>query len=177
MAEPIGRGASHRLHGGLLLVWRYLPLAARRLAIRILYPRVPIGAVAIVRDDAGRVLLVRQTYHRGGERWAAPGGWLARGETPRQAAARETFEETGLRVAVGRVLAIGSGPYHELSLAFECRVVGDSGFQPGAETDRVGYFAPSDLPVMTADTRRLVEEALNAQERWTETVGQHVART
>ena len=52
-------------------VWRYLPLSCRRVAIRILYPRFPVGAVAIVCDAAGRVLLVRQTYHRGGERWGA----------------------------------------------------------------------------------------------------------
>jgi ADP-ribose pyrophosphatase YjhB (NUDIX family) len=152
-------GQGHRL---LLVIWRYLPLTARRFAIRVLYPRFPIGAVAIIRDDAGRVLLVRQTYHRAGVRWAAPGGWLAHGETPREAAARETFEETGLRVTVGRVLEIGSGPYREVSLAFECRVIGDTGFRASHETDRMGYFSPSALPPMTAETRHLLERALAA---------------
>lgn len=150
-------GQGHRL---LLVIWRYLPLTARRVAIRVLYPRFPIGAVAIIRDGAGRILLVRQTYHRAGVRWAAPGGWLAHGESPRQAAARETFEETGLRVTVGRVLEIGTGPYREVSLAFECRVVGDDGFRTSHETDRIGYFAPADLPPMTAETRWLLERAL-----------------
>jgi ADP-ribose pyrophosphatase YjhB (NUDIX family) len=153
-------GQGHRL---LLVIWRYLPLTARRFAIRVLYPRFPIGAVAIIRDEAGRVLLVRQTYHRAGVRWAAPGGWLAHGETPREAAARETFEETGLRVTVGRVLEIGSGPYREVSLAFECGVIGDTGFSPSYETDRMGYFSPSALPPMTVETRRLLERALAAQ--------------
>jgi ADP-ribose pyrophosphatase YjhB (NUDIX family) len=156
-------GYGHRI---LLMVWRYLPLSARRLAIRILYPRFPIGAVAIVRDVGGRVLLVRQTYHREGIRWAAPGGWLAHGETPREAAARETYEETGLRVTPGRVLDIGGGPYGEISLAFECTVVGDTGFRPSHETDRIGYFLPSDLPPMTAETRRLLERALAVQAGW-----------
>ncbi|MFN8632266.1 MAG: NUDIX domain-containing protein [Chloroflexota bacterium] len=154
-------GNGHRV---LLLIWRYLPMSARRLAIRILYPRFPIGAVAIVRDADGRVLLVRQTYHREGVRWAAPGGWLARGENPRQAAARETFEETGLEIVAGRVLDIGSGPYGEISMAFACTVLRDTGFRPSHETDRIGYFAPAGLPAMTADTRRLVERALEAQE-------------
>ena len=152
-------GHGHRL---LLVIWRYLPLTARRFAIRVLYPRFPIGAVAIVRDDGGRILLVRQTYHRAGVRWAAPGGWLAHGETPREAAARETFEETGLRVTVGRVLEIGSGPYREVSLAFECRVIGDTGFRASHETDRMGYFSPSALPPMTVETRHLLERALAA---------------
>jgi ADP-ribose pyrophosphatase YjhB (NUDIX family) len=153
-------GEGHRL---LLVIWRYLPLAARRFAIRLLYPRFPIGAVAIVRDADGRVLLVRQTYHRAGARWGAPGGWLAHRETPRQAAARETFEETGLRVSVGRVLEIGTGPYREVSIAFECRIVGDTGFRPSDETDRMGYFATAELPPMTAATRALLERALAAQ--------------
>jgi 8-oxo-dGTP diphosphatase len=160
-------GNGHRL---LLLIWRYLPLPARRLAIRILYPRFPIGAVAIVRDQSGRVLLVRQTYHRQGVRWAAPGGWLARGESPREAAVRETFEETGLRVTAGRVLDIGGGPYGEISLTFECQVVGDTGFRPSHETDRVGYFPPSELPPMTAETRRLLERSLGVQEQWSQAV-------
>jgi ADP-ribose pyrophosphatase YjhB (NUDIX family) len=168
-------GTGHRL---LLVIWRYLPLAARRFAIRVLYPRFPVGAVAIIRDDGGRILLVRQTYHRAGIRWAPPGGWLAHGESPREAAARETREETGLRVAVGRVLEIGSGPYHEVSLVFECQVTGDAGFRPSHETDRIGYFAPSDLPPMTAGTRGLLERALAVQDRWraSQPTGVHQSR-
>jgi ADP-ribose pyrophosphatase YjhB (NUDIX family) len=164
MLRRIARSWASTGHRLLLVIWRYLPLMARRFAIRVLFPRFPVGAVAIVRDDGGRILLVRQTYHRAGIRWAAPGGWLAHGESPREAAARETREETGLRVTVGRVLEVGSGPYHEVSLAFECQVVGDGGFQPNHETDRIGYFAPSDLPPMTAETRRLLERALAVQD-------------
>ena len=119
-----------------------------------------------MRDDDGRVLLVRQTYHRGGVRWAAPGGWLARGENPRQAAVRETFEETGLRIVAGRLLEVDGGPYGEVSLVFECRVVGDHGFRPGPETDRIGYFPPDDLPAMTTEMRQLLERTIAIQERW-----------
>ena len=156
-------GTGHRF---LLVVWRYLPLWARRLAIRLLYPRFSVGAVAIVRDDDGRVLLVRQTYHRGGVRWSPPGGWLTRGENPRQAAVREAFEETGLRVMAGRLIEVDGGPYGEVSLVFECRIVGDNGFQPGPETDRIGYFSPDRLPSMTAEMRRLLERTIAIQEHW-----------
>ena len=68
-----------------------------------------------------------------------------------------------MRVTVGRVLEIGSGPYREVSLTFECRVIGDTGFSPSHETDRMGYFSPSALPPMTVETRRLLERALAAQ--------------
>lgn len=160
-----GAGGGHR---ALLRVWRYLPLSLRRVAIRILYPRFPVGAVAIICDEAGHVLLVRQTYHRGGERWGAPGGWLGRGETPPEAAIRETLEETGLRVRAGRVLAVGGGPYGEISLAFECQIMGQAEFRPSDETDQIGYFERSALPLMTTNTRLLLVQALAARERWRE---------
>jgi 8-oxo-dGTP diphosphatase len=156
-------GTGHRF---LLVVWRYLPFWTRRLAIRVLYPRFPIGAVAFLRDDAGRVLLVRQTYHREGQRWAAPGGWVDRGEDPRQAAVREAYEETGLRITAGRLLEVDNGPYGEVSLVFECRIVGDHGFRPGPEADRIGYFSPDNLPTMTVETRRLLERTIAVQEQW-----------
>ena len=156
-------GFGHRF---LLVVWRYLPVWARRLAIRLLYPRFPVGAVAFVRDGTGRVLLVRQTYHREGHRWAAPGGWVGRSENPRQAAVRETYEETGLRVTAGRLLEVDGGPYGEVSLVFECQIVDDTGFQPGPETDRIGYFSPASLPSMTAEARSLLERTIAIQEHW-----------
>jgi len=126
MTEPMLQSGARVGHRGLLLVWRYLPLLLRRLAIRVLYPAKPVGAIAIIQDDDGRVLLVRQTYHREGASWGVPGGWLTFGETPVQAAVRETFEETGLQVEASRVLTVGGGPYGEISVAYECHVVGDT---------------------------------------------------
>jgi ADP-ribose pyrophosphatase YjhB (NUDIX family) len=156
---------TRRGHRALLVGWRFLPLSLRKIAIRVLYPTFPVGAVAIIRDDEGRVLLVRQTYHRG-EFWGAPGGWLMGREHPRQAAAREAFEETGLRVRPGRVLAVDAGPYGEISFAFECAVVGDDGFRPSEEIDRMAYFAPHALPPLPGTTRRLIEEAVGVQDRF-----------
>ena len=154
-------------HRTLLLAWRYLPLWARRIAIRTLYPLFPVGAVAVIRDGEGKVLLVRQTYHRH-EQWGVPGGWTGPGESPRQAAAREALEEVGLRVAVGRVLAVNSGPYGEISLAFECRRLTDSAVNlgDGGEIDRAAYFPPGRLPPLPRDTRALLQEALAAQAAW-----------
>ena len=59
-------------------------------------PRVGVACL-VVRD--GRVLLVR--HKRGSEpgSWSPPGGHLDFGETPEACAARETLEETGVRVA------------------------------------------------------------------------------
>ncbi|WP_406175249.1 NUDIX domain-containing protein [Streptomyces sp. NBC_00996] len=68
-------------------------------------PRVLAGAAALFRDTDGRVLLVEPNYREG---WALPGGTVESddGETPRQGARRETAEEIGLDVELGRLLAV-----------------------------------------------------------------------
>ncbi|MEU8601336.1 NUDIX hydrolase [Streptomyces parvulus] len=68
-------------------------------------PRVLAGAAALFRDAGGRVLLVEPNYREG---WALPGGTIESddGETPRQGARRETLEEIGLDVPLGRLLAV-----------------------------------------------------------------------
>ncbi|MFF7603845.1 NUDIX domain-containing protein [Streptomyces parvulus] len=68
-------------------------------------PRVLAGAAALFRDAEGRVLLVEPNYREG---WALPGGTIESddGETPRQGARRETLEEIGLDVPLGRLLAV-----------------------------------------------------------------------
>lgn len=60
--------------------------------------RVPcVGA--IVRDDRGRVLMIRRGTEPGRGLWSIPGGRVEPGETSRQAVVREVEEETHVRIA------------------------------------------------------------------------------
>lgn len=59
-----------------------------------------LGASAvIVADDA--IVLVQRGHEPMLGRWSVPGGSVEPGETLREAAAREAYEETGLEVTVG----------------------------------------------------------------------------
>lgn len=56
----------------------------------------PIAAAVIVRD--GKVLLIRRRLREGTLLWALPSGGVEAGETPADAARRESLEEVGLLV-------------------------------------------------------------------------------
>ncbi|MFG2115159.1 NUDIX domain-containing protein [Streptomyces sp. NPDC048718] len=68
-------------------------------------PRVLAAAATVFRDEGGRVLIVEPNYREG---WTLPGGTVEAdtGETPRQAARRETAEEIGLDLTPGPLLAV-----------------------------------------------------------------------
>jgi ADP-ribose pyrophosphatase len=65
------------------------------------YPQQPQVAVGALVFRNGRVLLVRRGQAPSADLWAVPGGRVRLGESLKQAAEREIFEETGVRIAAG----------------------------------------------------------------------------
>jgi ADP-ribose pyrophosphatase YjhB (NUDIX family) len=71
--------------------------------------RIPcVGAV--IRDDAGRLLMILRGHDPGKGLWSIPGGRIEPGETPEQAVVREVREETGLNVSCGPLLGTAELP-------------------------------------------------------------------
>jgi 8-oxo-dGTP diphosphatase len=71
--------------------------------------RIPcVGAV--IRDDAGRLLMILRGHDPGRGLWSIPGGRIEPGETPQQALVREVREETGLTVSCGPLLGTAELP-------------------------------------------------------------------
>ena len=71
--------------------------------------RIPcVGAV--IRDDAGRLLMIQRAHEPGQGLWSIPGGRIEPGETPEQAVVREVREETGLDVFCGPLLGSAELP-------------------------------------------------------------------
>jgi 8-oxo-dGTP pyrophosphatase MutT (NUDIX family) len=110
-------------------------------------------ATALVRDDHGRLLFQRRSDF---DWWGLPGGILELGEDFGRCAVRETFEETGLRVAPVRLVGVYSSPEYDVrypngdeaqqfTVALECRIVGGSETPDGVETLENRFFAAGEL--------------------------------
>jgi ADP-ribose pyrophosphatase YjhB (NUDIX family)/catechol 2,3-dioxygenase-like lactoylglutathione lyase family enzyme len=110
-------------------------------------PKVDVRA-AVFRED--RILLVKETGEVG---WSLPGGWADVGESPSEAAARETMEESGYRVRPVRLLAAYDRdrhghppiPYHVYKLVFLCEIL-DQTPSPDVDTDGVRFFGEHEIP-------------------------------
>jgi 8-oxo-dGTP diphosphatase len=65
--------------------------------------RKRMAGAAVLRDQAGHVLLVDPVYR---DLWGLPGGAVEAEESPQAACRREVAEEIGLDRPVGRILAV-----------------------------------------------------------------------
>lgn len=133
------------------------------------------GVNAVVRDDAGRVLLHRRADT--GE-WSLLSGILEPGEDPAAGAVREVWEETGVRVAVERLAAVTVSPRvrhpngdlaQYLELVFACRPdpPGQAGRPDGDESLEVAWFPPGALPPVRDGVReRIAIVTENRAQAW-----------
>ena len=105
-------------------------------------PSVTVDAVLCsVRDDGGRVLLIKRGGHPYINRWAFPGGFVERDEPCETAARRELEEETGIKNIPLRQLVTVSTPdrdprWRNIGVIFYAKVDGDikaSGSDDAAE--------------------------------------------
>ena len=147
----------------LAVVWVNTPGFVRRWGVRLTQPRFTVTAGAVIRDERGRVLLLRHVFRRGSG-WGIPGGFLASGEQPDEAVRRELREETGLaleevELAFVRTLARP----HQVEVIFRGRMQAAAlaGREDSLEIDRAEWFERDALPeVIGDDQRRLIARAL-----------------
>lgn len=97
-----------------------------------------LGVIGVLRDAAGRVLMVERSAHvRSPGLWCFPGGHVEPGETLHEAVARELLEELGLTVVARQHLGfvrIPGSPYRLEVLTVE-HVSGDLRPHPAEVAD------------------------------------------
>ncbi len=143
----------------LLRIWRDVPFPGwlRHRFLRVLNPSFMIGAMALIRDDQGRILLLEHTYRRRSP-WGLPGGWLHHAESPEAGLAREVREETGFDVSVDQLLAADFFEGSQLDLMYGCTVVAGS-YRESEETAGFRWVAPEDLPQLMPNQLGLLRKA------------------
>ena len=104
---------------------------------------------AIIRE--GKILLVQE---RDGL-WSMPGGWVDVDQTISTNLVKETREEAGLAVEVGRLVALHEYsrrncrrpfPYNIIKAFVLCEPIGEPHLVENPETRAVQWFAPDSLP-------------------------------
>lgn len=133
------------------------------------------GAVVVRNGD--RVLLVPHIVAEcGSTQWTLPGGAVQPGESLRDAAGRETFEETGLRVRpeeiaevievieVGKTVGGDESFYHSVTVCFAATVVGGSllpEHHPRFGLKSPAWLSLADRKRIAPHHRLVVEQALS----------------
>jgi len=133
---------------------------------------VRLSVSAVVWRDARRreLLLMRRSDNA---HWGLPGGYVEPGESIVAAAAREVQEETGVEVAVGRLVGVYSDPaiqvieypdgrrVHAVNLCFEADPLRQGAATTPDEVLATGYFAPDALPDPLVPIHRVrIEDAV-----------------
>jgi len=124
-------------------------------------PKIDVRAAVI---SENKILLVKER----GDGWTLPGGWVDPGESPSEAAVRETKEESGYDVEAVRLMAIYDRdkqghprcPFHVYKLILLCKLVGGSA-GTSLETEAASFFHEHELPALS-ESRVLLSQVKRA---------------
>jgi ADP-ribose pyrophosphatase YjhB (NUDIX family) len=141
------------------VVWRSLKRFQWRL-VWLRQSKFVIGTTGLVRDDQGRVLLLRHRFWPEGRQVGLPGGYAIAGERLEEAVAREVREETGLRIAVAHVVQVSSGFRLRVEVAFAGELVGGEWEVDRREVISARFTPIDELPAdLMPNHRRLIEQS------------------
>ena len=118
-------------------------------------PIVVVGAALL---SGGRLLAARRSAPPElAGRWELPGGKVERTETPQRAAVRETREETGISVAVERLLLVDARHARDTSFVFAARLVRGRLEPQLGEIAEVGWLSRDEIAATSPRLARLLE--------------------
>jgi len=125
----------------------------------------PKLVAATIPEDDGRVLLTRRSIDPGRGLWTYPGGFVDFGETATDAAVRETFEETGLKVELTGLHNVYTYPGSPIIIVYRARPTGGT-LLTCDENDRLEWVRAAEIPWTTlafTSTREALREWVAAR--------------
>ena len=123
---------------------------------------------AVIRDEAGRMLLIKRGHEPGKGLWSVPGGRIEPGETDEEAVVREVREETGLDVECGPLLGGIERPglaETTLQIRDYYAVVTGGELAAGDDAADVGWVTPEEAEGLDGDGE-LTAGLLTALRSW-----------
>lgn len=126
--------------------------------------RNPVPTVDVIIEIGEKIVLVKRRNPPYG--WALPGGFVDYGETIEDAARREAFEETGLKVTLKGQFHTYSRPdrdprLHTITTVF---LAVAEGFPVGGDDALAAVaFKAEDLPALVFDHREILDDYYNAK--------------
>jgi 8-oxo-dGTP diphosphatase len=119
----------------------------------------PKVAVGVLVETKKGVLLVQRANEPGRGLWSVPAGFVDAYEDPARAAERECLEETGLRVAVDRLLGVIAGREHphgaDMLVAYRASVLGGV-LCAGDDASQAAFFPRGALPALAFRATRAI---------------------
>jgi ADP-ribose pyrophosphatase len=133
-----------------------------------LYPRLPVAGVGVVVFNKGRLLLVKRGNEPNKGKWSIPGGGIELGETIKEAAQREVFEECSVKIKIMRVLDAadnivrdndGRIRYHYAIIDLLANYIGGD-LKAQSDAQDCGWFMPEEVAGMdiTPILRTMLEQ-------------------
>lgn len=138
------------------------------------FPLFPCAIIALVYNDRGEVLLLRQSYISTTFRNLVS-GYITPGETAESCACREILEETGLRTdRLDLIFTNWFSRKEILMIGFFAHVT-QTGFKLSSEVDSAEWIRKEDILSMLSDkpesaSRQLAEKFLNISNQNKKTV-------
>lgn len=125
-------------------------------------PRLTVDVIIFKEENPYELVLISRKNPPLG--WALPGGFVELGETVEEAAARESFEETNLRIKKLNLLGVYSDPtrdprFHTVSTVFVAHAEGS--LMPKDDAAEARYFFLRDLPDLVFDHRKIINDFLD----------------
>jgi len=116
-------------------------------AIHYQNPKMVLGSIPVwERDGEVKVLLCKRAIEPRYGYWTLPAGFMENNETTSEAAIRETQEEAGANIELGKLFTLlNVARVHQVHM-FYLATLADLDFAPGEESLEVKMFTEAEIP-------------------------------